>query len=617
MPASINGCGTTYYGSCDFHTDGSYITTEWIIFIHIPIFPIASYRVLPVDRGQNYLVFQSQNYTTQKVPLCHPQVWNIYRTILMVLLSIIMLWILSWILNYVDSRLSMICFLFSFSVPFFWRTYQSWGQYIFRLARSRKWFDRHSPKRQSSDAKTDLDLILELPLSLEQMCVGVEQQIPVDGGTIDVKVPAGVSPGGRLRIRGKGKFERDSSERGDLYLEIVERTSRVSSSPRERQETGSAEPRNEMPKVCEGTSSVLGIVIGDESLSAGIIQDGYTRILPRRADAAKVADLFAFTENGDEFIHEETVALSFQQLVEDVNNYFNIESSGIIVAVPCWFGIPQHQALKRVAAIANLQLLRCCHTSPLLASIGCKLHSSINQKIVVFEISSRSLSTAILEIGDGVFEVLYTNGEQLNSERFEHLCRVSLMQLLNDAQLTKNQIDEVILLGDSSNAITAQQVILDILDRQPVRNPRSGTEVIIGASICAGILSGVVTDMLLLDVTPWSLGIETQENALGTTAQEGMMTKIIPRNTTFPTKKTLIFPTVTDGQTEVVIHVLQGENLKANDNVSLGTFRLEGILPAPRGVTQIEVTFDIDGNAILQITAKDLRSDKELSVVLN
>ncbi len=197
------------------------------------------------------------------------------------------------------------------------------------------------------------------------------------------------------------------------------------------------------------------------------------------------------------------------------------------------------------------------------------------------------------------------------------LCRVSLMKLLNDAQLTKNQIDEVILLGDSSNAITAKQVILNVLDRQPVRNPRSGTEVIVGASICAGILSGVVTDILLLDVTPWTLGIETQENALGATVQGGMMTKIIPRNTTFPTKKTEVFSTVADGQTEVVIHVLQGEKLKANDNVSLGTFRLDGILPAPRGVTEIEVTFGIDGNASLQVTAKDLRSDKELSVVLN
>jgi molecular chaperone DnaK (HSP70) len=358
-------------------------------------------------------------------------------------------------------------------------------------------------------------------------------------------------------------------------------------------------------------------VLGDEGLSAGIIHNGYASILTRREDAAKVADLFACTGNGDEFIDEVAVALSFQQIVEDVNSYFNIESSDIVVAVPCWFGILQYRALKRVAAIANLQLLRCCHTSPLLASIGCKLHSSINQTIVVFEISSRSLSAAILEIGDGVFEVLGTNGEQLNSERVEHLCRVSLMQLLNDAQLTKNQIDEVILLGDSSNAITAQQVILNVLDRQPVRNPRSRTEVVVGASICAGILSGVVTDILFLDVTPWSLGIETQENALGATAQGGMMTKIIPRNTTFPTKQTKVFSTAADGQTEVVIHVLQGEQLKANNNVSLGTFRLDGILPAPRGVTEIEVTFDIDANAILQITAKDLRSDKELSVVLN
>jgi molecular chaperone DnaK len=175
----------------------------------------------------------------------------------------------------------------------------------------------------------------------------------------------------------------------------------------------------------------------------------------------------------------------------------------------------------------------------------------------------------------------------------------------------------VILLGDSSNAITAQQIILDVLDRQPVRNPRSGTEVILGASICAGILSEVVKDMLLLDVTPWSFGIETQENALGTKAQGGIMTKIIPRNATMPVKRTEVFSTAVDGQTEVIIHVLQGEKLNANDNVSLETFRLDGIFPAPRGVTEIEVTFDIDANATLHITAKDKGSDKELSVVLN
>jgi Hsp70 protein/DnaJ C terminal domain len=587
MPASINGCGTTYYGSRDFYSDGSYITTEWIIFVHIPILPLASFRVLPDGSGQNYLVFNSQNFRVQKVPLCRQQVRNTYLTILIVILSLVLLAIFTSI----NGILALIYLVFLLSLLIFRKTYLNWCRKIVRTIRSRNQFARHSPKQQSSDARTDLDLILELPLSLEEMCIGTEQQIAVDGGTIDVKVPPGISPGKRLRIRGQGKFERDSSERGDLYLEIVERTDRVSSSERERQETGSAPPRDGVPKVGEGTSSVLGIVLGDEGLSAGIIQDGYPRILPRRENAAKVADLFAFTENGDEFIDEETVALSFKQLVEDVNSYFNIESSQIVVAVPCWFGIPQYKALKRVAAIANLQLLRCCHTSPLLASIGCKLHSSINQKIVIFEISSRSLSAAIVEIGDGVFEVLGTNGEKVNFDRVEHLCRVSLMQLLNDAQLTKNQIDEVILLGDSSNAITAQQVILNVLDRQPVRNPRSGTEVIVGASICAGILSGVVTDILLLDVTPWSLGIETQENALGST--------------------------VADGQTEVVIHILQGEKLKANNNVSLGTFRLDGILPAPRGVTEIEVTFGIDGNASLQITAKDLRSDNELSVVLN
>jgi molecular chaperone DnaK (HSP70) len=313
---------------------------------------------------------------------------------------------------------------------------------------------------------------------------------------------------------------------------------------------------------------------------------------------------------------EETVARCFQQLVEVVSSYLKFECNDIVVAVPGWFGIPQHNALKRAAASANLRLIR-CYNSSILASVACKLHSSINQTIIVFEISRSSLSAATLIVGDGIFEVLGTYGEKLNSDRVDDRCRISLKKLLDDAQLTKNQIDEVILLGDSSNALTARQVILDILDQKPVQNPLAGTEVVLGASICAGTLSGVVKDILLLDVIPWSLGIETQGNALGAKSQGGMMTKIVSRNVTIPVKKTEVFSTAVDDQTEIIIHVLQGEKSNAKDNVSLGIFRLDGISPAPRGVPEIEVTFEIDINTSFSVTAKDKRSDKELSVVFD
>jgi hypothetical protein len=163
MPASINGCGTTYYGSRDFYSDGSYITTEWIIFVHIPILPLASFRVLPDGSGQNYLVFNSQNFSVQKVPLCRQQVRNTYLTILIVILAIVLLAIFTSI----NGILALIYLVFLLSLLIFRETYLSWCRKIVRTIRSRNQSDRHSPKQQSSDARTDLDLILELPLSLE------------------------------------------------------------------------------------------------------------------------------------------------------------------------------------------------------------------------------------------------------------------------------------------------------------------------------------------------------------------------------------------------------------------------------------------------------------------
>ncbi len=469
---------------------------------------------------------------------------------------------------------------------------------------------------------------------------------------------------------------------------------------------------------------IIGIDLGTTNSCVAVMEGGEPVVIPNAEGSRTTPSVVAFSKNGErligqvakrqaitnpehtimsikrdmgsdrrvriedkEYSPQEISAMILSKLKQDAEAYLGEKVTQAVITVPAYFSDSQRQATKDAGTIAGLEVLRIIN-EPTAAALAYGLDKEDNQKIVVYDLGGGTFDVSVMEIGDGVFEVLATRGNNrlggddfdqriidyladefkksegidlrmdkmalqrlkeaaekakielsnvlttninlpfitadasgpkhldmtLTRAKFEEMTAdlvektlEPLQEALKDAGLTTSEIDKVILVGGSTRIPAVQEAVKRVTGKEPHKGINPDECVAIGAAIQAGVLGGEVKDVLLLDVTPLSLGIET----LG-----GVFTKLIERNTTIPTRKSQIFSTAADGQTSVEIHVLQGEREMAADNITLGRFILDGIPPAPRGVPQIEVTFDIDANGIVNVSAKDLGTGKEQKITI-
>ena len=391
--------------------------------------------------------------------------------------------------------------------------------------------------------------------------------------------------------------------------------------------------------------------------------------------------------DGKDYTPQEISAMILRKLADDASAYLGEKVTSAVITVPAYFNDAQRQATKDAGKIAGLDVLRIVN-EPTAAALAYGLEKQTSEKVLVFDLGGGTFDVSVLEIGDGVHEVLSTSGDthlggddfdqkiidwlcdefkktegidlrndkqamqrlkeaaekakcelssvvqtninlpfitadatgpkhldiNLTRAKFEELshdllerCKTPVERAIKDAGISKSDLNEVVLVGGSTRIPAVQQLVKEYTGKEPNQSVNPDEVVAVGAAIQAGVLAGEVKDIVLLDVTPLTLGIET----LG-----GVMTPLVPRNTTIPVSKSQTFSTADDNQTAVDIHVLQGERPMASDNKSLGMFRLDGIPPAMKGMPQIEVTFDIDANGIVNVTAKDKATNKEQKITM-